>query len=114
MPTALNEQIRRGSRPIPSHSLLYTLPPVLRLTRYQHRQCILSQREYVLDHIDGDLGLLEYPIQIVISDQPYLFYEASFKDLLEPTEEVIIAFMYIAENGNRYGASQCGSKTTEK
>ena len=100
MPTALNEQIRRGPRPIPSHSLLYTLPPVPRLTRYQHRQCILSQREYVLDHIDGDLGLLEYPIRIVISDQPHLFYEASFEDLLEPTEEVVIAFMYIAENGN--------------
>ena len=100
MPTALNEQIRRGPRPIPSHSLLYTLPPVPRLTRYQHCQCILSQREYVLDHIDGDLGLLEYPIRIVISDQPHLFYKASFEDLLEPTEEVIITFMYIAENGN--------------
>ena len=100
MPTALNEKIRRGPRPIPSHSLLYTLPPVPWLTRYQHRQCILSQREYVLDHINGDLGLLEYPIRIVISDQPHLFYEASFEDLLEPMEEVVIAFMYIAENGN--------------
>ena len=100
MPTALNEQIRRGPRPIPSHSLLYTLPPVPRLTRYQRRQCILSQREYILDHIDGDLGLLEYPIRIVISDQPHLVYEVSFEDLLEPTEEVVIAFMYIAKNGN--------------
>ena len=100
MPTALNEQIRRGPRPIPSHSLLYTLPPVPWLTRYQHRQCILSQREYVLNHFDGNLGLLEYPIRIVISDQPHLFYEASFGDLLEPTEVVIIAFMYIAKKSN--------------
>ncbi len=100
MPTALNEQIRRGPRPIPSHSLLYTLPPVLWLTRYQRRQCIFSQREYVLNHIDGDLGLLKYPIRIVISDQPHLFYEVSFEDLFEPTEEVVIAFMYFAENGN--------------
>ncbi len=89
MPTALNEQIRRGPRSIPSNSLLYTLPPVPQLTRYQHRQCILSQREYVLDHINGDFGLLEYPIRIVISDWPHLFYEASFEDLLEPTEEVL-------------------------
>ena len=100
MPTALNEQIRRGPRPIPSHSLLYTLPPVLRLTRYQRRKCILSQSEYVLNNIDGNLGLLEYPIRIVLSDQPHFFYEASFEDLLKPMEEVVIAFMYIAENGN--------------
>ena len=92
--------IGRRPRPIPSHSLLYTLPPVPQLTRYQRRQCILIQREYILDHIDSDLGLLEYPIRIVISDQPHLFYEASFEDLLKPTEEVIIAFMYIDENGN--------------
>jgi len=100
MPTALNETIGRRPRPIPSRSLLYSLPPVPRLTRYQRRQCILSQREYVLNHIDGDLGLLEYPIRIVISDRPHLFYEASFEDLLEPMEEVVITFMYIAENGN--------------
>ena len=92
--------IGRRPQPIPSHSILYNLTPVPRFTRYQRRRCILSQREYILDHIDGDLGLLEYPIRIVISDQPHLFYEASFEDLLEPTEEVIIAFMYIAENGN--------------
>ena len=97
--THLQDMIGRRPSPIPSHSLLYTLPPVPWLTRYQHCQCILSQREYVLNHIDGDLGLLEYPIRIVISDQPHLFYD-SFEDLLEPTEEVVIAFMYIAENGN--------------
>ena len=92
--------IGRRPRPIPSHSVLYTLPPVPRLTRYQRRQCILSQREYVLNHIDGDLGLLEYPIRIVVSDRPHLVYEASLEDLLEPTKEVVIAFIYIAENGN--------------
>ena len=92
--------IGRRPRPIPSNSLLYTLPPVPRLTRYQRRQCILSQREYVLNHIDGDLGLLEYPIRIVVSDRPHLVYEASLEDLIEPMKEVIIAFMYIAENGN--------------
>ncbi len=100
MPTALNESIGRRPRPNPSHFLLYTLPPVPRLTRFQHLQCILSQREYVLNHIDGDLGLLEYPIRIVVSDRPHLVYEATFEDLLEPTEEVAIAFMYIAKNGN--------------
>jgi hypothetical protein len=92
--------IGRRPQPIPSHSLLYTLPPVPRLTRYQRRQCILSQREYVLNHINGDLGLLEYPIQIVVSDRPHLVYEASLEDLLEPTKDVVIAFMYIAENSN--------------
>ena len=100
MPTALTESIGRRPRPIPSHSLLYTLPPVPRITRYQHRQCILSQREYVLNHIDGDLGLLEYPIRVVVSDRPHLVYEATFEDLLEPMKELVIAFMYIAENGN--------------
>ncbi len=92
--------IGRRPRPIPSYSLLYTLPPDPRLTRYQHCQCILSQREYVLNHIDGDLGLLENPIRIVVSDRPHLVYEATFEDLLEPTKEVVIAFMYIAENSN--------------
>ena len=92
--------IGRWAKPIRSDSVFYNLSPVPRLTRYQHRQCILRHREYVLDHIDGDLTLLEYPIRIVISDQPHLFYEASFEDLLEPTEEVGIAFMYIAKNGN--------------
>ena len=100
MPTALNEQIRRGPRPIPSHSLLYTLPPVPRLTRYQRRQCILSQREYILNHIEGDLGPLKYPFRIVVLDRPHLVYEASLHDLLEPTKEVVIAFIYRAENGN--------------
>ena len=91
-----------GRRPqsIPSHSLLYTLPPVPRLTRYQRCQCVLSQREYVLNHINGILGQLEYPIQIVVSDRPHLVYEASLEDLIEPTKEVVIAFMYIAKNSN--------------
>jgi len=79
--------IGRRPRPIPSHSILYTLPPVPRLTRYQRHQCILSQREYVLNHIDGDLGLLEYPIRIVVSDRPHLVYEAYLGDLLAPTKE---------------------------
>ncbi len=92
--------IGRRPRPIPSHSLFYTLPPVPRLTRYQRRQCILSQREYILNNIDGDLGLLEYPIRIVVTDRPHLVYEASLEDLLEPTKEVVITFIYIAENGN--------------
>ena len=98
--THLQDMIGRRPRRISSHSLLYTLPPVPRLTRYQRRQCILSQREYVLNHIGGDLGLFEYPIRIVVSDWPHLVYEASLEDLLEPTKEVVIAFMYIAENGN--------------
>ncbi len=92
--------IGRQPRPIPSHSILYTLPPVPRLTRYQRCQCILSQREYILNLIDGDLGLLEYPIRIVVSDRPHLLYEAYLGDLLAPTKEVVIAFIYIAENGN--------------
>ena len=98
--------IGRWPRPIPSHSLLYTLPPAPRLTRYQHRQCILSQIEYVLDLINSDLGLLEYPIRIVVSDRPHLVYEASLEDLLEPTKEVVIAFIYIAENGNNIFCSR--------
>ena len=92
--------IGRRTRPIPSHSLLYTLPPVPWLTRYQRRQCILSQRDYILNHINSNLGLLEYPIQIVVSDRPHLVYEASLEDLLEPTKEVVIAFIYRAKNGN--------------
>ncbi len=92
--------IGRRPRPVPSHSLLYKLPPVPRLTRYQRRWCILSQREYILNHIEGDLGPLRYPFRIVVSDRPNLVYEASLQDLLEPTKEVVIAFIYRAENGN--------------
>ena len=92
--------IGRRPQPVRSHSLLYNLPPVPRLTRYQHRRCILSQREYILNHIEGDLGLLEYPFQFVVLDRPQLVYEASLQDLLEPTKEVVIAFMYRARNGN--------------
>ncbi len=92
--------IGRRPRPIPSHSLLYTLPPVPWLTRYQRCCCILSQREYILDHIEDDLGLLEYPIRIVVSDRPHLVYEASLQDLLEPMKEIVIAFIYRARNGN--------------
>ncbi len=98
--------IGRRPQPIPSHSILYTLPPVPRLTRYQRHQCILSQREYILNHIDGDLGLLEYPIQIVVSERPHLVYEASLEDLLEPTKEAVIAFIYIAKNGNNVFCSR--------
>ncbi len=104
--THLQDMIGRRPRPIPSRSFLYTLPPVPRLTRYQRHQCILSQREYILNHIDSDLGLLEYPIQIVVSDWPHLVYEASLEDLLEPMKEVVIAFMYIAENGNNVFCSR--------
>ena len=92
--------IGRRPQPVRSHSLLYDLPPVSRLTRYQHRRCILNQREYILNHIEGDLGLLEYPFRIVVSDRPHLIYEASLQDLLEPTKEVVIAFMYRAKNDN--------------
>ncbi len=92
--------IGRRPRPVPSHSLLYKLPPVQRLTRYQRCWCILSQREYILNHIKGDLGPLKYPSQIVISDRPHLVYEASLQDLLEPMKEVVIAFIYRAKNGN--------------
>ena len=50
--------------------------------------------------IDGDLGLLEYPIQVVVSNRPHLVYEASLQDLLEPTKEVVIAYIYRARNDN--------------
>ena len=46
------------------------------------------------------MGQLEYPNQIVVSDRPHLIYEASLEDLIEPTKEVVIAFMYISKNGN--------------
>ncbi len=92
--------IGRRPQPVPSHSLLYNLPPVPQLTRYQRRWCILSQSKYILNHIEGDLGLLKYLFQIVVSDWPHLIYEASLQDLLEPTKEVVIAFIYRAENGN--------------
>ena len=98
-----------GRRPwsIPSHSLLYTrLPPVPRLTRYQRCQCILSQREYVLNHIFDNSGLLYCPIRIVVSDRPHLVYKASLEDLIEPTKEVVIAFMYTAKNGNKVFCSR--------
>ena len=92
--------IGRRPQPVRSHSLVYNLPPVPRLTRYQRRRCILNQREYILNHIEGDLGLLEYPFRIVVSDRPHLIYEASLQDLLEPTKEVVIAFMYRTKNDN--------------
>jgi hypothetical protein len=40
----------------------------------------------ILNHIEGDLVPLKYPFDL--------------EDLLEPTKEVIIAFIYRAENGN--------------
>ncbi len=92
--------IGRWPQPVPSHSILYNLPPVLRLTRYQCCLCILSQREYILNHIQGDLGPSKYPFQIVISHWPHLNYEAPLQDLLEPAKEVVIAFMYRTKNGN--------------
>ncbi len=92
--------IGRQPWPVPSHSLLYNLPPVLRLMRYQRRWCILSQREYILNHIEGDLGPLKYPFRIFVSDRPHLVYKASLQDLLEPTKEVVITFIYRAKNGN--------------
>ncbi len=79
--------IGRWPQPVPSHSILYNLPPVPQLTRYQRRLCILSQREYILNHIQGDVGPSKYPFQIVISHWPHLIYEASLQDLLEPTKE---------------------------
>ena len=63
---------------------------------------VFSTRESTYSIIlrGGDLGLLEYPFRIVVSDRPHLVYDASLQDLLEPTKEVVIAFMYRAENGN--------------
>ena len=98
--------IGRRPRPVFSHSLLYNLPPVPRIARYQCRWCIFSQREYILNHIKGDLGPLKYPFQIVVSDRPHLVYEASLQDLLEPAKEVIIAFIYRAENSNNVFCSR--------
>jgi hypothetical protein len=92
--------IGRWPQPVPPHSILYNLPPVPQLTRYQCRLCILSQREYILNHIQGNLGPSKYPFQIVILHWPHLIYKASRQDLLEPTKEVVIAFMYRTKNGN--------------
>ncbi len=92
--------IGRRPQPVPSHSILYNLPPVLRLTRYQRCLCILSQKEYILNHIWGDLDPSKYPFQIVILHWPHLIYKASLQDLLELTKEVVIAFMYRTKNGN--------------
>jgi hypothetical protein len=61
---------------------------------------VFSARESTYSIISTDLGLLEYPIRIVVSDRPHLVYKASLEDLLEPTKEVVITFMYIAKNGN--------------
>jgi hypothetical protein len=62
---------------------------------------VLSARERTCSIIlEGDLGPLENPFRIVVSDRPHLVYDASLQDLLEPTKEVVIAFMYRAENGN--------------
>ena len=54
--------IGRRPQPVLSHSLLYNLPPVPRLTRYQRRRCILSQRENMLNHIGGWFGPVGEPI----------------------------------------------------
>jgi len=46
--------IGRWAKPIRSDSVFYNLSPVPRLTRYQRRQCILNQREYIVNLIGGD------------------------------------------------------------
>ncbi len=48
----------------------------------------------------GRFGSVKIPFQIVILHWPHLIYEASLQDLLEPTKEVVIAFMYRTKNGN--------------
>ena len=93
--------IGRWAKPIRSDSVFYNLSPVPRLTRYQRRQCILYQREYIVNLIGGDFGMMENRFKIVVSDWPHLQYVATFQDLLIPTKEVIIAFKYRDKNGNK-------------
>ena len=93
--------IGRWAKPIRSDSVFCNLSPVPRLTRYQRRQCILYQREYIVNLIGGDLGMMENRFKIVVSDWPHLQYVATFQDLLIPTKEVIIAFKYRDKNGNK-------------
>ena len=93
--------IGRWAKPIRSDSLFYNLSPVPRMTRYQRRQCILNQREYIVNLIQGDWGMMENRFKIVVSDWPHLVYVAHLQDLLRPTTEVIIAFKYRDKNGNK-------------
>ncbi len=51
--------IERWAKPIHSDSVFYNLSSVPQLTRYQRRQCILYQREYIVKVIGGDLGMME-------------------------------------------------------
>ncbi len=74
--------IGRWAKPIRSDSVFYNLSPVPRLTRYQRRQCILNQREYIVNLIGGDLSMMENRFKIVVSDWPHLVYVATFQDLL--------------------------------
>ncbi len=53
--------IGRQPWPVPSHSILYNLPLVPRLTRYQCCLCILSQREYMQSY-PGQFGSVKIPI----------------------------------------------------
>mgnify|MGYP006191908001 FL=1 len=98
--------IGRWAKPNRSDSVFYNLPPVPRLTRYQRRQCILYQREYIVNLIGGDFGMMENRFKIVVSDWPHLQYVATFQDLLIPTKEVIIAFKYRDKNGNKVFSSR--------
>jgi len=93
--------IGRWAKPIRSDSLFYNLSPVPRMTRYQRRQCILNQREYIVNLIQGDWGMMENRFKIVVSDWPHLVYVAHLQDLLRPTTEVIITFKYRDKNGNK-------------
>ena len=93
--------IGRWAKPICSDSLFYNLSPVPRMTRYQRCQCILNQREYIVNLIQGDLGMMENRFKIVVSDWPNLVYVAHLQDLLRPTTEVIITFKYRDKNGNK-------------
>jgi hypothetical protein len=93
--------IGRWAKPIRSDSLFYNLSPVPRMTRYQHRQCILNQREYIVNLIQGDLSMMLNRFKIVVLDWPHLVYVAHLQDLLRPTTEVIIAFKYRDKNGNK-------------
>ena len=93
--------IGRWAKPIRSDSLFYNLSPVPRMTRYQRHQCILNQREYIVNLIQGDWGMMENRFKIVVSDWPHFVYVAHLQDLLRPTTEVIIAFTYRDKNGNK-------------
>jgi hypothetical protein len=99
--------IGRQLRPIPSHSLLYNLPPVPWLMRYSRRRCLLSQREYILNHIEGNLGLVEYPIQIVVSDPPHLFTRLLLKISLFQRKKLSSHSCTLPKSATMYFALVC-------